>query len=197
MYRGKTRPAIFLDRDGTLIEERGYPSHPDQVRLLPGVAESVERLRRAGFVCVVITNQSGVGRGLLTESQMHAVNKEMIRQLKEAGTDIDGLYFCTFAPLGNDKTVIEYHDRKPGPGMLLRAAREMNLDLTASWIIGDSVSDILAGRNAGCVGQILLRSGHDTSEATNFLGKDILLMDDLGEAAEFILSNRDPNVLGS
>ena len=183
------RPAVFLDRDGTLIEVRAYPARSEEVRLLAGAAAAVERLRRAGFSCVVVTNQSGVGRGLLTEKQMHAVNEEMTRQLREAGTQVDGLYCCTFAPLTADKTVIEHPDRKPGPGMLLRAARELDLDLPASWLVGDSVSDILAGRNAGCRGQILVRSGHDLSEALAFLEKDVLLLNDLGEAADYILAS--------
>jgi D-glycero-D-manno-heptose 1,7-bisphosphate phosphatase len=181
------RPAIFLDRDGTLIEERDYPSHPDQVQLIAGAAAALERLRQAGFVCVVVSNQSGVGRGMLTEAQMHSVNDEMLRQLRAAGTNLDGLYCCTVAPLSSDKTVIEHADRKPGPGMLLRAARELNLDLPASWVIGDSVSDILAGRNAGCLGQILVRTGHDLTDALNFLGSDVLVMDDLAAAAAYVL----------
>jgi D-glycero-D-manno-heptose 1,7-bisphosphate phosphatase len=184
----ETKPAVFLDRDGTLIEERDYPSHPDQVQLIPGAAEAVERLRQAGFACVVVSNQSGVGRGRLTEAQMHSVNDEMLRQLHQAGTQLDGLYCCTLAPLTPDKTVIEYPDRKPGPGMLLRAARELNLDLAASWVIGDSVSDILAGRNAGCRGQILVRTGHDLAAALDYLGKDVLVLDDLAAAADYILS---------
>src|SRR5438270_14082268 len=106
------KPAVFLDRDGTIIEHRSYPAHAEQVKLLPGAAAALERLRRAGFACVVVTNQSGVGRGLLTEEQMHAVNDEMQHQLRDAGTEIDGLYFCTFTPLSDDKTVIEHPDRK-------------------------------------------------------------------------------------
>ncbi len=181
-------PAIFLDRDGTLIEERDYPSHPDQVQLIAGAATALERLRQAGFVCVVVSNQSGVGRGMLTEAQMHAVNDEMVRQLRAAGTYLDGLYCCTLAPFSSDKTVIEHADRKPGPGMLLRAARELNLNLLASWVIGDSVSDILAGRNAGCLGQILVRTGHDLTDALKYLGSDVIVMNDLAAAAEHILS---------
>jgi D-glycero-D-manno-heptose 1,7-bisphosphate phosphatase len=182
----KKKPAVFLDRDGTLIEERSYPSHPDQVRLLSGAAAAVERLRRAGFACIVVTNQSGVGRGMLTEAQLHSVNDEMQRQMREAGTELDGLYCCTFAPQASDKTVIEHPDRKPGPGMLLRAAQDFELDLAASWVVGDSVSDFLAGRNAGCRGQILVRTGHDLAEALRFLGSEVLVMQDLAAAAAYI-----------
>src|ERR1700683_2992807 len=104
MHTDKKQPAVFLDRDGTLIVERSYPSHPDQVQLLPGAAEAVQCLRRAGYACVVVTNQSGVGRGMLTEAQLHAVNAEMNRQLRDAGTQLDGLYFCTLAPQSKSKT---------------------------------------------------------------------------------------------
>jgi D-glycero-D-manno-heptose 1,7-bisphosphate phosphatase len=184
------KPAVFLDRDGTLIVERSYPAHPDQVELLAGAATAVERLRRAAYVCVVVTNQSGVGRGILTLDQLHAVNDEMHRQLHAAGTELDGLYFCTVAPTSANKTAIEHPDRKPGPGMLLKAARELNLDLATSWVIGDSLSDVLAGRNAGCRGQLLVRTGHDLAEALAFLGASAVVVNDLTEAADFILGQK-------
>lgn len=186
-----TRPAIFLDRDGTLIVERCYLAHPEQVELLPGAAPAIQAWRQAGFACVVVSNQSGVGRGLLTEAQMHAVNEEMRRQLRAAGAELDGLYCCTWAPKTKDKTVIEHPDRKPGPGMLLRAGRDLQLDVAASWVIGDSVSDILAGRNAGCAGQLLVRTGHDLAEALALLGDSAVVVEDLGEAVESILHSRD------
>ncbi len=181
----KPRPAVFLDRDGTIIEEVGYPSRAEQVRLLPGAAAAIARLRQAGFACVVVTNQSGVGRGILTLEQMHAVNEEMVRQLREAGTELDGLYYCTEAPHCADQTIIEHPDRKPGPGMLLRAAREMNLDLPKSWAVGDKVSDILAGRNAGCRGGILVKTGHPLAQVELAM----ILANDLTEAVVRILSS--------
>ncbi len=100
----------------------------------------------------MVTNQSGLGRGLFTEADLTAIHEEMYRQLRLGGAIIDGLYYCPVVPAVSDKTVIEHPDRKPGPGMLLRAEREMQLDLTKSWMIGDSASDILAGRNAGAAG---------------------------------------------
>ncbi|MCI0377228.1 MAG: HAD-IIIA family hydrolase [Gemmataceae bacterium] len=181
----KIRPAVFLDRDGTLIEERGYPSRADQVALVRGAAAAVRRLRALGFGCVVVTNQSGVGRGLITLEQMHAVNAEMLRQFQEAGAPLDGLYYCTAAPLSDDKTVIEHSDRKPGPGMLLRAAKEMHLDLARSWTIGDSVSDVLAGRNAGCRESLLVGSAHPLPHGR---GSDALVFDDLSAAVDYIAS---------
>src|SRR5437867_3076996 len=105
------RPAVFLDRDGTLIEEKNYLSRPEQVRLLPGVAAALGQLRQAGFACVVTTNQSGLGRGLFTETDLLAVNAEMNRQLHEAGAALDGLFWCPVVPRGSDKTIVEHPDR--------------------------------------------------------------------------------------
>jgi histidinol-phosphate phosphatase family protein len=192
MNLAERKPAVFLDRDGTLIEERCYVAHVSEVKLLPGAAAAVAHLRRAGFACVVATNQSGVGRGLFTVAQMNAVNEEVLGQLRAEGADIDGVYCCTAAPLGTDKTVVEYHDRKPGPGMLLRAASDLNLDLASSWVVGDSVSDVLAGRHAGCHGQILVRTGHDLAEALAFLGAEAVVARDLEEAADIILRSSPP-----
>jgi D-glycero-D-manno-heptose 1,7-bisphosphate phosphatase len=177
------RPAVFLDRDGTLNAECGFVTRPDQLCLLPGAANAVRLLREAGLACVVVTNQSAVGRGLITEGELHRIHEELVRQLREAGTFLDGLYTCTAAP-GSD-----HPERKPAPGMLLRAARELALDLTQSWMVGDSGRDILAGRRAGCRGSILVRSGHDVAGALELLENQDCLAADLAEAARRILTN--------
>jgi D-glycero-D-manno-heptose 1,7-bisphosphate phosphatase len=181
------RPAIFLDRDGTLIEDIPYLADPALVRLLPGTVEALRLLRQAGFACVVATNQSGVGRGRITLEQLSSIHQEMERQLNAAGVALDRIYWCTHLPKLDDKTVIEHVDRKPGPGMLLRAARDLNLDLSESWIVGDQVSDMLAGRNAACKGGILVRSGHDLTPALDVLGHDWPVADDLLAAAKMII----------
>ena len=182
------RPAVFLDRDGTLIADVPYVGDPAQVRHLPGSADAIQHLRRAGFACVVVSNQSAVGRGMITFEQMHAVHEEMVRQMSAAGAALDGNYWCIYAPQTPDKTVIEHVDRKPGPGMLLRAAHDLNLDLAKSWIIGDQVSDMLAGRNAGCRGGILVRTGQDLAPALAILGHDWPVAGDLSAAVNFILN---------
>ena len=187
------RPAVFLDRDGTLIEDVPYLGDPAQVRLWPGGAEAVQRLRHAGFACVVVSNQSAVGRGMITLEQMHLVHRELERQLAAAGTALDGNYWCTHAPQTTDKIVIQHVDRKPGPGMLLRAARDLNLDLANSWIVGDQLSDMLAGRNAGCRGGILVRTGQGVAAAPALLGNDWPVVDDVWAAADRIL-NRSATV---
>jgi D-glycero-D-manno-heptose 1,7-bisphosphate phosphatase len=173
------KPAVFFDRDGTLIEDVHYLGDPAKVRLLSGVPESIRTFQSIGFACVVITNQSAVGRGLVTLQAMHDVNAEMHRQLGEHNVRLDGLYYCTTVPANNDRTIIDDPDRKPGPGMLLRAAKELDLDLKDSWMIGDMLSDILAGRNAGCRGSILVRTGRQSAdikhEAIDFTADNILL----------------------
>lgn len=179
------KPAVFLDRDGTLIEERSYIVRPEQVRLLPGAGEAVRLLRAAGFACVVVTNQSAIGRGLITEADLHQIHAEMHDQLRQQGSVLDGLYYCPVAPTTKDPTLIEHPDRKPGPGMLLQAARELNLDLSASWMVGDTIGDVLAGRHAGCRGSILVRTGHAVAETIKSF--DYLLADNLAQAAAWII----------
>jgi D,D-heptose 1,7-bisphosphate phosphatase len=183
------RPAVFLDRDGTVIEHVHYLSDPNRVCLLPGTAESLRRLHGAGFACVVVTNQSAVGRGMLTEAQLHLIHDEMNRQLAAEGAAVDAIYFCPEAPTGDDRTVVEYSERKPGPGMLIRAAEELGLDLGASWMVGDMISDILAGINARCRGSILVRTGKGISEAEGILDVAYQAADNLVAAADLILKD--------
>ena len=188
---GKRRPAVFLDRDGTLIEHVHYLSDPRRVRLLPGVAEAIRRLRHAGFACVLVTNQSAVGRGMITESRLHEIHAEMDRQLAERGTALDAIYYCTDVPSGNDRTDVMNDNRKPGAGMLLRAATDLRLDLPASWMVGDLFSDVLAGLNAGCR-SILVKSGpaaHDELQDQGLAGRYLVLQDFVA-AAETILNAR-------
>jgi D,D-heptose 1,7-bisphosphate phosphatase len=153
------RPAVFLDRDGTLIEQVHYLSDPNAVRLLPGAAEALRRFRRAGYASVVISNQSAVGRGLITHERVAEIHDELRRQLAEQGAGLDAIYYCPVAPECDDRTAQEHPDRKPAPGLLRRAALELGLDLGASWMVGDMISDVLAGHNAGCRGSILVRTG--------------------------------------
>ena len=185
------RPGVFLDRDGTLIEHVHYLSDPGHVRLLPGAAEAIRRLHRAGFACVLVTNQSAVGRGMITEARLHEIHAEMDRQLAERGATLDAIYYCTDVPDGSARTDGKNENRKPGPGMLLRAATELGLDLPASWMVGDLISDVLAGLNAGCR-SILVKSGpesHDGPEDEAASGRYFVLPD-LVAAAERILEDR-------
>jgi D-glycero-D-manno-heptose 1,7-bisphosphate phosphatase len=184
------RPAVFLDRDGTLIELVHHLTDPAQVRLIPGAATAVARLRGSGYVAVIVTNQSVIGRGLLTEKGLAEVHAEMLTRLAVEDAAVDHVYFCPTAPVTKDPTVIEDPMRKPGPGMLLAAARDHALDLAASWMVGDTVSDMLAGRNAGCR-TILVRTGYGARFDHAYDCVDHIAAD-LREAADIILKEDRP-----
>jgi D,D-heptose 1,7-bisphosphate phosphatase len=189
METSMQRPAVFLDRDGTLNIDRSYVTSPDQLDLLPGVADALMRLQTAGFACVVVTNQSAVGRGMMTAADLVCVHDEMNRQLALDGVTLDGIYACPFGPSSDDKLVAEHPDRKPAPGMLLRAAAELNLDLARSWMIGDTLRDILAGQRAGCRGCIMVRTGQAIDETEFHRAKPFVVLDHLQAAVDLILAH--------
>jgi histidinol-phosphate phosphatase family protein len=184
-----SRPAVFLDRDGTLIEHVHYLRDPSEVRLLPGAARALRGLSRAGFSCVLVTNQSAVGRGMMTPGDLDRVHGELARQLEAEGVRLDAIESCPAVPAGPDRTVVEQFDRKPGPGMLVRAAGRLGLDLNESWMVGDAISDVLAGINAGCRGNILVRTGLGLTEAEARLPLPYDSADDLAAAAARILDD--------
>ena len=142
---------VFLDRDKTIMEDPGYLTDPGAVKLLPGADLALQRLAKAGYKLIVVTNQSAIARGLLSEESLKRIHNELRRQLNDRGVHLDAIYYCPFHPEG---TVEEYaresEDRKPNPGMLLRAAGEHNIDLVNSWMIGDSPRDVEAGQRACC-----------------------------------------------
>ncbi|MDA0239417.1 MAG: HAD family hydrolase [Proteobacteria bacterium] len=152
-------PAVFLDRDGTLIESVHYLNRVDQVKLIPGAGKALCALEEMGYLRIVVTNQAAIGKGLLTEEGLHEIHVEVARQLALQQASIDGWYFCPVVGQGGGREVIEHPDRKPGPGMLLKAARDHAIDLHTSWMVGDTVSDTLAGRNAGCSHTVFVESG--------------------------------------
>ena len=145
--------AVFFDRDETIIEDPGFISDPAQVVLRPGAAEAIRRVRESGHRVIVVSNQSGVARGLITEEDLARVHDRLRELLGREGAEVDAIYYCPFLE-GPEATVERYRRdselRKPRPGMLLQAAREWDLDLAASWMIGDRDSDVQAGRAAGC-----------------------------------------------
>jgi D-glycero-D-manno-heptose 1,7-bisphosphate phosphatase len=182
------KPAVFIDRDGTLIEHVHYLSDPARVKLMPGAADALNLLKEKGIFRVVISNQSAVGRGLLTLERLEEIHQEMVRQLAEQNADVDAIYFCPVSPTTADRTTIDHPDRKPAPGMLLRAAKEHDLDLANSWMIGDLLSDTLAGRNAGCRATILVRTGQYDPQLDNDSSVDYV-ENDLIESVKRILSS--------
>ena len=171
------KPAIFLDRDGVLIEDSHYLGDVRRVRLVPGAAETIAALNRAGWVVVVVTNQSGVARGLFTESHVHAVHAHLAEVLRGYGATVDTFEYCPHHPEGEVAAYrVACACRKPEPGMLLRAAEEIGIDLVASWMIGDRVSDLEAGAAAGCR-TALVRTGYGMLVNPATLDRDALNLD--------------------
>ena len=156
---------MFIDRDGTLIEDVGYVDRLDRLRFYPWSIEAVRLLRRAGYAAVVVTNQAGVARGMISEQIVLDARDHIQRALAQAGERLDGHYHCPHLP---DAAVAAYRRscacHKPAPGMLQRAATELNLDLTRSFVIGDRWSDMQTATAAGCAG-ILVRTGYGASQA--------------------------------
>ncbi|MHC4264906.1 MAG: D-glycero-alpha-D-manno-heptose-1,7-bisphosphate 7-phosphatase [Planctomycetota bacterium] len=146
-----TDRAIFLDRDDTLIEDPGYISDPGQVQLLNGVSEALSQLRSMGYKLVITSNQSGVARGIVTEEVLGNIHERLEQLLAEQGAYLDKIFYCPYHPDGVIEKYRKESDlRKPNPGMLLKASEEMDVDLSESWVIGDSERDIEAGLRAGC-----------------------------------------------
>jgi D-glycero-D-manno-heptose 1,7-bisphosphate phosphatase len=153
--------AIFLDRDDTLIEDPGYINHPDQVKLLDGVADALRELKEMGYKLVVISNQSAVARGIVTEEALGEIHNRLRQLLAEKGTFLDQIYYCPYHPDGVIPKYRKESDwRKPNPGMLLAAADEMDIDLSQSWSIGDNQLDVEAGSRAGCKTILIDHSPH-------------------------------------
>ncbi len=159
-----SRPAVFIDRDGTLTEEVGYVNHPSRLRLLPRSAEAVRRLNAAGIAAVVATNQAGVARGYFSEEVLHVVNAALVAQLKDEGAHLDGVYVCMHHPAEGAPPYRRDCDcRKPKPGMLVRAAAELDLDLGRSVLVGDKPSDFVTARAVGARG-VLVLTGYGLGE---------------------------------
>ncbi len=143
--------AVFLDRDDTIIEDPGYISDPAQIKLLGGVVESLRRLQKMGFKLIVVTNQSAVARGIVSEEVLEQIHERLQNLLIRRRIHLDAIYYCPYHPEGVIAKYRRESDfRKPGPGMLLQAAEDMDIDLEHSWMLGNSYSDITAGANAGC-----------------------------------------------
>ena len=177
------RHAVFVDRDGTLIVERDYLADPTGVRLVPGAVGALASLRAAGFVLVVVTNQSGIARGLYRLEDYHAVAERLDAVLAEAGVSVDGTYFCPHHP---DYTG-PCRCRKPGVGMYVKAAGDLGLDLPASWYVGDKITDVLPALGLGGRG-VLVRSGYGR-ELEGAAPGSVAVADDLTAAAGLILAS--------
>lgn len=183
-------PAVFLDRDGTINEDPGYLGDPDSVKILPGVSKGISELKSVfGFKIIVVSNQSGIARGLITHDQVQHVNNRIKQLLSEHGAGIDDFFYCEFHPDINSAE--ESNCRKPSPKMIFDAAEKHNIDLAGSYMVGDKALDVLCGINAG-IKTILVNSesfepeinslkkegktpnfvAHNFLEAANFIKQD-------------------------
>jgi D-glycero-D-manno-heptose 1,7-bisphosphate phosphatase len=172
-------PAVFLDRDGTLIREVNYCADPKQIEILPGVPEALVRLKAAGYKLIVISNQAGIGRGYFSEAQYRVVEAEVARAVLPA--TFDAVYFCS------DRPDLATARRKPAPGMVFEAQREHDIDLARSFFIGDKAIDVECGRNAG-VRTILVKTGYGAEETH---ARPDWIAEDLSAAADLILNSNE------
>lgn len=188
------RAAVFVDRDGTLIAERGYLDRLDAMELFEWSAPAVRDLRSAGYAVIVVTNQAGVARGLFDETFVRDAHAHLDRLLAAAGAAVDGYYYCPHHPEGRVESYrMTCRCRKPAPGMLEAAARDHGIDLFRSFMVGDKWLDVAVAQNAGASG-ILVRTGYGAaSEAGLPEGvTPVVTVDTLGDAARWILDRRRP-----
>lgn len=182
--------AVFIDRDGTISEEVGYINHASRFRLFPFSAAAIKQLHENGYLAILVTNQAGVARGYFSEDMVQAVHKRMAEELETSGATLDAVYYCAHHPsVGEAPYRLECDCRKPKPGLLLRAARDFDIDLTKSWMVGDRYSDVQLATNAG-VKSVLVLSGYGRGEwehqRDNWTIQPDLVAEDLLEAVSLI-----------
>lgn len=176
--------AVFIDRDGTINVEKDYLYLAEEFEFIPGAAKAIGILNKAGFLVVVVTNQSGVARGYYTEEDVHLLHRHIASQLELEGAAVDAWFYCPHHPAGRGSYALPCRCRKPLPGMLLEAARRFDIDLESSIMIGDKLVDVEAGRAAGC-SSIMVRTGYGQKEEQR-LPKGVEVFDDLLAAAESV-----------
>jgi histidinol-phosphate phosphatase family protein len=183
-------PAVFLDKDGTLIDDVPYNVDPELIRLSPGAGEGAAQLAAAGYALVLVSNQSGIGRGMFDASALNAVERRVRELLAECEVPLAGFYFC---PHHSQAEVARYRMvcqcRKPAPGLILQAAQELRIDLARSWMIGDILDDVEAGSRAGCR-TVLLDNGHETQWLLSAIRRPTYVAPDLLAAASHIAAAR-------
>ena len=184
---------VFLDRDGTVTEEVGYVNHPSRLRLIPGAAEGIRMLNGAGVSVILATNQAGVARGYFAEGLVKEVMARLNELLKAQGARLDAVYYCPHHPsAGAPPYRAECDCRKPKPGMLLKGALDLGLDLSRSFVVGDKISDVAFAKAAGARGIMVLTGyglGEHTYQREGWRVQPDFLADDLFSAAEWNLKN--------
>lgn len=186
------RRAVFIDRDGTISEEVGYINHSSRFRLFPYSAEAIRHLNDSGWLAIVITNQAGVARGYFSEAMIETVHAQMKKEVTAAGGKIDAIYYCAHHPsVGEAPYRIDCECRKPKPGLITRAANDLDIDLASSWMIGDRYSDVELARNAG-VKSFFVLSGYGRGEwehqRSSWSAQPDLVAGNLLEAVQMIVS---------
>jgi D-glycero-D-manno-heptose 1,7-bisphosphate phosphatase len=183
--------AVFMDRDGTVCEEVGYVNHPSRCRLLPRSAEAIRVLNGEGFKTVIVTNQAGVARGYFEEEMIGRVHERLRGLLEAEGARVDAIYYCAHHPdVGDPPYRLDCDCRKPRPGLLRRGASDLGLDLSSSYMIGDSVKDVQAADRAGATGILVLTGyglGEWESRRERFRPPPAHVANDLLDAARWIL----------
>jgi D-glycero-D-manno-heptose 1,7-bisphosphate phosphatase len=182
------RKAIFIDRDGTLIKDIPYNTDPALISLEFYAAEMLQLLKRNNFLLIIISNQSGIARGWVRIEDVYKIHQAIRRKLLPYNVQLDSIYYCPHLPQG---VIEDYaHDcncRKPKPGMLLKAAKDFNIDMSSSWMIGDILNDVEAGNRAGCK-TILIDNNNETEWQISNVRKPVGMVKNLEDAAKFILT---------
>lgn len=185
-----TKRAVFIDRDGTISEEVGYINHADRFRLFPYAADAIKYLNDHGWLAILTTNQAGVARGYFTEDMIKTVHRRMTDELTQLGARLDGIYYCAHHPsAGEPPYRVECDCRKPKPGLIQKAADEMDVDVARSWVVGDRYSDVELARNAGAKSALVM-SGYGRGEwehqRESWKEQPDLVADDLLQAVKLI-----------
>lgn len=181
------RPAVFIDKDGTLVDDVPYNADPALQRIRPSAPRALAALAQQGYALVVVSNQSGIGRGLFSAAQFDALRQALQQELEAAGVRLDAFFHCPHAPGASGRPACAC--RKPRPGMLMRAARRHRLDLARSWMVGDTLDDVEAGHRAGCR-SLLYDSGGETVWRLTPLRRPDARVDDWPAVARLILDGR-------
>ena len=190
--------AVFIDRDGTISEEVGYINHPSRFRVFPYAAAAIKQLNDAGWLAIVVTNQAGVARGYFSEDMIQTVHAEMTKEIENGGARLDAVYYCAHHPsVGEPPYRFDCDCRKPKPGLISRAARDFDIDLAGSWMVGDRYSDVELARNAGVQSMFVL-SGYGRGEwehqRSTWTEQPDLVAENLLEAVRVIAAKEDLEV---
>jgi D-glycero-D-manno-heptose 1,7-bisphosphate phosphatase len=187
------RPAVFIDRDGTISEEVGYVNHPSRFRVFPYSSEAIRLLNEAGWLAIVITNQAGVARGYFAENVIHKIHDQLARDLEIGSAKLDAIYYCAHHPsVGEPPYRLDCDCRKPKTGLIQQAAKDFEIDMASSWVAGDRYSDIELARNAGLRSAFVL-SGYGRGEweyqSQAWAHRPDLVCENLLEAVKSIVNN--------